>query len=50
MSFRELQVEFTPHQYGWLERRYAFTQIGGDDSITSSTAPASAAAHGPTGS
>lgn len=27
-------IEFTPHQYGWLERRFTFTQIKGDDSIT----------------
>ena len=33
-------IEFTPHQYGWLERRYSFTRAAGDDTITSSSAAA----------
>ena len=28
-------VEFLPHQYGWLERRYAFTKAKLDDAASS---------------
>ena len=40
-------VEFTPHQYGWLERRYEFTRAGGQDESITSTA-ASGPGAGPT--
>jgi len=43
-------VEFIPHQYGWLERRYSFTLAGGaDESITSTIGAAAAAAGAPQG-
>lgn len=36
-------IELRPHQYGWLERRFTFTQVSSDDSITSSSSSSSSA-------
>lgn len=27
-------IEFTPHQYGWLQRVYEFSAVGGDHTVT----------------
>lgn len=38
-------VEFTPHQYGWLERRYTFPAAPADEVITRSAEPSGDSGH-----